>query len=59
MGIAASVLRRRGLRAGDSVLFVASNHLDVPLIFFAVWKAGGSCACLTLNLGAGKSRRIL
>ena len=53
----ASALYKRGFRAYDSVLFMASNHIEFPLIFFGVWKAGGNAACLTLNWFPGS--RIL
>ena len=51
----ASALRKRGLRVGDSVLLMAPNFIEVALTFLGTWKAGGACACLTLNLFAGIS----
>ena len=50
----ASALRKRGLQVGDTVLLMAPNFVEVALTFLGVWKAGGACACLTLNLFAGK-----
>ena len=50
----ASALNKRGLKAGDSVLLMAPNFIEVPVVLFASWKAGGNCACLTLNLFAGR-----
>jgi acyl-CoA synthetase (AMP-forming)/AMP-acid ligase II len=50
-----AVLRRRGLKPNDVVLIMAANHIELPLFFFAVWNAGGSNACLTLNLLPGVS----
>ena len=51
----ASALRKRGLGVGDIVLLMAPNFIEVALTFLGVWKAGGVCACLTLNLFAGNS----
>ena len=50
-----TALRRRGLKPNDIVLIMAANHIELPLFFFAVWNAGGSNACLTLNLLPGVS----
>lgn len=41
-----SSLRRRGFRPCDVVAIMAANHLEVPIIFFAAWKAGGGCSAL-------------
>ena len=46
----AAALKRRGLKAGDTFLIMASNHIELPVVFFAVWVAGGTNACLTFNL---------
>ena len=48
----ASALCKRGFQPNDVVLIMASNFVQVPLMFYAAWKAGGSAACLTLNLPA-------
>jgi len=45
-----SALCKRGFQANDVVLIMASNFIEVPLMFYAVWKAGGGAVCLTLNL---------
>ena len=50
----ASALCKKGFQVNDSVLFMASNHIELPLVFFGVWKAGGNAACLTLNLHSSK-----
>jgi acyl-CoA synthetase (AMP-forming)/AMP-acid ligase II len=46
-------LRRKGLCIGDTVLLIASNHIQLALVYFAVWKAGGCCASLSLDLFPG------
>lgn len=46
----ASWLRKNGFRTEDTVLIVASNHVELAVMLFGVWRAGGSVACLTLNL---------
>ncbi|XP_059353083.1 uncharacterized protein LOC130688491 [Daphnia carinata] len=43
-------LRRRGFRPCDVVAIMATNHLEVPIIFFAAWKAGGGCSALNVGL---------
>ncbi|XP_046636731.1 4-coumarate--CoA ligase-like 7 [Daphnia pulicaria] len=43
-------LRRRGLRPRDTVGLVGSNHIEIPIVFFAVWKACGSCSGLDIGL---------
>lgn len=48
----ASAFTKRGLRTNDVVLLISNNFIEVPVAFFSVWKAGGCCACLTLNLFA-------
>jgi len=50
MARVAASLQRRGLRANDVVLVMASNHVETAVFFFAVWLAGGINACLTLSL---------
>jgi len=49
---ATSALIKRGLKPNDVVLLISNNFIEVPIAFFSVWKAGGCCACLTLNLFA-------
>ena len=51
----ASALRKRGLKPQDAVLLMASNHIELAVAKFAIMKAGGFCACLTLSLFTGKS----
>jgi hypothetical protein len=46
-------LRRRGLRPRDTVGLVGSNHIEIPIVFFAVWKACGSCSGLDIGLFPG------
>ncbi len=53
MARVAASLQRRGLRANDVVLVMASNHVETAVFFFAVWLAGGINACLTLSLMPG------
>ncbi len=48
-----SGLVRKGLCVGDTVLLMASNHIELALVYFAVWKTGGCCASLTLDLFPG------
>lgn len=50
----ASGLRKRGLLIGDNVLVISSNCIEVPLMTLGVWRAGGSQACLGVNLPPGK-----
>ena len=49
----ASSLHKRGFRAGDVVVIIAANQIEVALMLLSVWKAGGSVACFTLNLSKG------
>ena len=49
----ASALKRRGLKANDVVLVMASNHVETAVFFLSVWRAGGINACLTLSLLPG------
>ena len=53
IGRIASSLRKRGFEKGDNVLIMASNHIEVSLMTFSCWKAGGYAACITPNLSAG------
>ena len=50
----ASAFLKRGFKPQDTVLFMASNHVEFSVIFFAIWMLGGSGACLTLNLLPGR-----
>jgi acyl-CoA synthetase (AMP-forming)/AMP-acid ligase II len=54
MKIIASSLYKRGFRAGDVVVIIASNRIEVALMLLSVWKAGGVVGCFTLNLSKGK-----
>ena len=49
----ACALRKRGLQPNDTVIYVVSNHIEVPVMFFGVWAAGGINAGLTPNLFPG------
>jgi len=46
----ASALIKRGFKIGDNILLMATNLVELPITMVGVWRAGGSCACLTLNL---------
>jgi len=46
----ASALKKRGLKAGECVLLMASNYIELAISIFSVMKAGGACVSLTLNL---------
>jgi len=46
----ASALIKRGFKIGDNILLMAPNLVELPITMLGVWRAGGSCACLTLNL---------
>ncbi|XP_059350203.1 uncharacterized protein LOC130686001 isoform X2 [Daphnia carinata] len=46
----ASALRKRGLKTGDSVVVIGRNDIELPLMSMAVWRAGGTQACLSVNL---------
>ena len=50
----AGALWRRGLKAHETVLIVASNHVEFFVMALGAWKAGGTVASLTLNLFPGK-----
>lgn len=49
----ASGLRKRGLNSGENVTVIGSNFIEIPLMSMAVWRAGGSQACLGVNLPTG------
>jgi long-subunit acyl-CoA synthetase (AMP-forming) len=49
----ASALLKRGFNTKDTVLFVVSNHVEFPVMFFAVWMLGGINTCLKLNMTPG------
>lgn len=55
----ASALRKRGLKTGDNVVVIGRNDIEVPLMSMAVWRAGGTQACLSVNLQSGKIRDII
>jgi len=46
----ASALIKRGFKIGDNILLMAPNLVELPITMLGAWRAGGSCACLTLNL---------
>ncbi|XP_045026150.1 4-coumarate--CoA ligase 3 isoform X2 [Daphnia magna] len=46
----ASALRKRGLKTGDNVVLIGCNDIELPLMSMAVWRAGGTQACLSVNL---------
>lgn len=47
-------LRRRGLRPRDTIALMSANHIEVPIVYFAVWKACGSCSAMDSGLLPGK-----
>ncbi len=49
----ASALRKRGLETGDNLVAVSGNHVQLALASMAVWRAGGTLSCLSLNLPQG------
>jgi long-subunit acyl-CoA synthetase (AMP-forming) len=49
----ASGLRKRGFQTGDKLVVIGSNFIEIPLMSLAVWRAGGSQACLSVNLSHG------
>lgn len=49
----ASALNRRGLRANQPILVMASNHIELPVFLLGTWRAGGSFAALTINYSSG------
>ena len=50
MKLVASGLRQRGLKTGDNLVVISGNHIELPLMSMAVWRAGGTQACLSVNL---------
>lgn len=51
--IMAGSLWDKGFRPGDTVLIMAVNFIEVPIVFLSVWKIGGTVACFTLTLLKG------
>lgn len=49
----ASGLRKRGLETGDTCVVIGSNFVELPLVSLAVWRAGGTQACLSVSLPRG------
>jgi long-subunit acyl-CoA synthetase (AMP-forming) len=49
----ASGLRKRGFETGDNLVVIGFNYVEIPLMSLAVWRAGGSQACLSVNLPHG------
>ncbi|XP_046636730.1 4-coumarate--CoA ligase-like 7 [Daphnia pulicaria] len=43
-------LRRRGLKPKDVVGLIGANHIEMPIVYFAVWKACGSCSAMDVGL---------
>jgi long-subunit acyl-CoA synthetase (AMP-forming) len=58
MKLVASGLRQRGLKTGDNLVVISGNHIELPLMSMAVWRAGGTQACLSVNLPQGKKSPI-
>ncbi|XP_046459255.1 4-coumarate--CoA ligase-like isoform X1 [Daphnia pulex] len=50
MKAVASALRKRGLATGDNLVAISGNHIELPLLSMAVWRAGGTQSCLSVNL---------
>nr|CAH0112561.1 unnamed protein product [Daphnia galeata] len=50
MKLVVSGLRQRGLKTGDNLVVISGNHIELPLMSMAVWRAGGTQACLSVNL---------
>jgi acyl-CoA synthetase (AMP-forming)/AMP-acid ligase II len=46
-------LCRRGLQPKDVVGLIGANHIEMPIVYFAVWKACGSCSAMDVGLLAG------
>lgn len=46
-------LRRKGLRPRDTLALVSANHIEIPIVYFAVWKACGSCCGIDIGLFTG------
>jgi hypothetical protein len=40
-------------KTGDNLVVISCNHIELPLMSMAVWRAGGSQACLGVNLPHG------
>lgn len=49
----ASGLRKRGLEMGDNVMIIGLNFIQIPLMTLGTWRAGGSQACLSVNVPSG------
>lgn len=54
----ASGLRKRGLQLNDNVVVIGTNFIEIPLMTLGAWRAGGSQACLGINLPIGIHRSI-
>ncbi|EFX78399.1 hypothetical protein DAPPUDRAFT_320529 [Daphnia pulex] len=50
MKAVASALRKRGLATGDNLVIISGNHVELALMSMAVWRAGGTQSCLSVNL---------
>ena len=49
----ASAIRKRGFKTGDKCVVIGTNFVELPVMSFAVWRAGGVQACLSINLPRG------
>lgn len=58
MKAVASALRKRGLATGDNVVAISGNHIELPLLSMAVWRAGGTQSCLSVNLPQGYHKLV-
>ncbi|MEN8841912.1 MAG: long-chain fatty acid--CoA ligase [Octadecabacter sp.] len=59
VGKIASMLRLRGVKAGDRVAFLMPNSLDIMDLTFAVWRLGGVVLALNHRLSAQELSFIL
>ena len=57
MKLVASALRKRGFNTGDNLVVIGCNYIEIPLMSLAVWRAGGSQACLSVNLTHGNKKK--
>jgi acyl-CoA synthetase (AMP-forming)/AMP-acid ligase II len=54
----ASGLSKKGLKRGDNLVVICGNHVELPLMSMAVWRAGGTLACLSVNLPQGTESQM-
>lgn len=50
-------MQRRGLQAEDTVALMATNHLEVPILSFSIWRVGARWSGFDVGLFAGKRQR--